>query len=415
MKILIVNESDINGGAARAAFRLHQTFLKHKIDSHMLVQSRYGYNPKVVGPDTRWQKAKVKIRTLLDYFPLLFYKNRTKTHFSLSWISNINMVRRINNFEADIVHLHWINSGMLSIKDISRIKAPIIWTMHDNWPFTGGCHIKWDCDLYKDNCGKCAILKSSSIYDVSRLTYRMKKKHFPRVKNFAMIAPSKWLHELAQESSLLGQVDVSVIPNAIDIDRFRPIDKKISRRLWNFPLDKKIILFGAMNATSDINKGFDILVDALNSFGEENVALVVFGSSGSHSPLSDKYDVHYCGNISDDVSLVALYNSADVMVVPSRQENLSCAIMESLACGTPAVAFKVGGNEDLIEHKLNGYLAEPYESSDLAEGIDWVLNRADNIKLAIHARNKIVEYCDSDTVAIQHYNLYEERLSTQET
>jgi glycosyltransferase involved in cell wall biosynthesis len=406
VKVLIVNESDTKGGAARAALRLHNALMKLGVDSNMLVQNKYGSALNVVGPVSRWQKIKVKMGAFIESLPVTLYRNRTKTHFSSAWLSNSRMVKRINSFNADIVHLHWINSGMLGVSDVNKIHAPVIWTMHDNWLFTGGCHIKWECERYKEHCGECPRLGSSRTNDISRITYQRKKMVLSRMDKLIVTAPSRWLQNLAKESSLLRSHQIMNIPNMIDTDVFKSFDGSLSRKLWNLPTKKKIILFGAINSTNDVNKGYKELVGALLAVNDQNIELVVFGSSNGEISLSDKYNTHFLGHISDDVSLVTLYNSADVVVVPSLQENLSYTIMESLACGTPVVAFDVGGNRDLIDHKVNGYLASPFNTLDLATGIEWVLNNPDKSSLSKRAIEKVLFNYKSGQVGQQYLKLY---------
>ena len=411
MKILIVNKSDIQGGAARAAYRLHKALLENGVDSKMLVQDKISDDYTVIGPTTKVQKAIAKIRPTIDSLPVRLYKNRTKTLFSPSWLGFSGIVDKINKINPDIVHLHWICGGMMTIEDISRIKAPIIWSLHDNWAFTGGCHIKWKCEKYRENCGACPRLGSQKENDLSRRVWRRKQKSFANINNITIVGLSHWLTECSKNSSLLNNRKHITLPNPIDINIFKPFYKDKARELWNLPKDKKLVLFGAMSATSDINKGFKELSDAMEKLTSKDIELVVFGSSKPQNAPDFGFKTHYLGRLHDDVSLVTLYSAVDVMVVPSLQENLSNTIMESLACATPVVAFDVGGNSDMIEHKINGYLAKPFESNDLANGIDWVLNASNYDELCDNARDKVVRGFDSKVVAKKYIKLYEEILN----
>ncbi len=410
MKVLIINTNDIDGGAARAAYRLHRALLNRGIHSQMLVQNKSSDDYTVIGPTTKVQKAIGKLRPILDSLPVRWYKNRTKTLFSPAWLPFSNVVNKINEIKPDIVHLHWICGGMMRVEDICKIKVPIVWSLHDNWAFTGGCHIKWDCEKYKENCGACPRLGSDKQNDLSRKTWNRKQKVFSKLPNITIVGLSKWLAECAKESSLLGDKKIVNLPNPIDTSIFKPFDKEKARELWNLPANKKLILFGAVNATNDINKGFKELSEALRKLQYKDVELVVFGSSKPQNAPDFGFKTHYMGHLYDDVSLIALYSSADVVIVPSLQENLSNVIMESLACGTPVVAFDVGGNSDLIDHKMNGYLAKPFDTADLAFGIEWVLNADNYEELCRNAREKIVREFDSRIVAKKYINLYEEVL-----
>ena len=377
MKVLIVNTHDIQGGAARAANRLHKGLLAHGIDSQMLVQTKSGQDFRVLAPQTKLDKVKAKIRPFIDRIGLSKYKNRTQTLFSRGISGDRNLVDQINALKPDIVHLHWINEGFLSIKDIARIKAPIVWSLHDMWPFTGGCHYDEWCGAFVKGCGRCKVLGSDKANDLSSKVFSVKQKAYANA-NITVVGLSNWLAEEARKSRLFADKPIVNLPNPIDPEEFGPINKIFARQLFGLPADKKLILFGAMSATADPRKGFSQLAGALEQLSSD-YELVVFGSEEPRTPQGFKQKAHYLGMLNDNVSLKALYNAADVMVVPSLQENLSNAIMESLACGTPVVAFDIGGNSDMITHQQNGYLAKPFDANDLATGIAQHITESDKI------------------------------------
>jgi glycosyltransferase involved in cell wall biosynthesis len=415
MKILIVNTFDILGGAARAAYRLHRSLLSAGIDSKMLVQTKKSddYTVIPVYGSSKIGKVFSLIRPTLDQIPLNFYKNRIKTPFSPAWLPFSKVIEKINEINPDVVHLHWIAGSMIKIEDLAKINKPIIWTLHDNWAFTGGCHIKWSCERYTNSCGACPVLGSNKEYDLSKKGWIRKNKVFKKI-NMVIVSPSKWLYDCSKKSSLLKDKMHKVIPNPIDVDLFKPVDKSISRKIWNLSQDKKLIAFGAVSATSDINKGFKELSEALYKIADKkNIELVVFGSSEPKNPPDFGFKTHYLGHLHDDISLTILYNAVDVVVVPSLQENLSNTIMESLACGTPVVAFNVGGNSDMIEHLKNGYLAKPFDIDDLRNGIEWVLNTPNYNELCKNAREKVLREFDSMIIAKKYIELYEEVLENK--
>jgi len=415
MKILIVNTYDILGGAARTAYRLHRSLLSAGIDSKMLVQTKKSddYTVIPVYGDSKIGKAFSLIRPTLDQIPLKFYKNRIKIPFSPAWVPFSKVIEKINEINPDIVHLHWVAVGMIRIEDLPQINKPIVWTLHDEWAFTGGCHYSWNCERFSNSCGACPVLGSDEEYDLSKKVWIRKNKVFKKI-NMVIVCPSKWLYDCSKKSSLLKDKRHKVIPNPIDVDLFKPVDKSISRKIWNLPQDKKLIAFGAISATSDIRKGFKELSKALYKIADKkNIELVVFGSSKPKNPPDFGFKTHYLGHLHDDVSLVTLYSAVDVVVVPSLQENLSNTIMESLACGTPVVAFNVGGNSDMIEHLKNGYLAKPFDTDDLKNGIEWVLNTPNYDELCKNAREKVLREFDSKIVAKRHIELYEEVLENK--
>lgn len=411
MKILIVNTSDIEGGAARAAYRLHNALLTQDVDSQMLVMSKSSDDYTVVGPISKVEKVMTKLRPTLNSIPTKFYKDKTKTPFSPSWLSCSNIVDKINEINPDIVHLHWICGGMMSVEDIARIKAPIVWSLHDMWAFTGGCHYDEECKGYEESCGNCKVLGSSKENDLSRKVFKRKQKAFDSKQDMTIVGLSSWLNECSKSSTLLKDKKHINLPNPIDSNIFKPFDKEKARELWSLPQDKKLVLFGAMGATSDPRKGFDELSDAMKKLKDSNIEFVVFGSSQPENAPDFGFKTHYLGSLADDVSLVTLYSAVDVMVVPSLQENLSNAIMESLACGTPVVGFDIGGNSDMIEHQQNGYLVKPFESEDLAHGIEWVLNATNYDELCLKAREKVVKEFESKVVAKKYSKLYEDILN----
>jgi glycosyltransferase involved in cell wall biosynthesis len=411
MKILIVNLSDIDGGAARAAYRLHKSLLSLHVDSEMLVQDKSSDDFTVIAEISKLRNGFNKLRPTIDSIPIRFFKERTKTLFSPSWFGFSNIVDKINDINPDIVHLHWICGGMMTIEDIARIKAPIVWSLHDMWAFTGGCHYDEECQGYEKECGNCKVLGSDKENDLSRKIYNRKNKTFSKIENMTIVGLSKWLSECAQSSTLLKNKKHINLPNPIDTNIFKPFDKEKARALWSLPQNKKLVLFGAMGATSDTRKGFCELSEALHKLTCKDVEFVVFGSSEPKESQNLGFKTHYLGSLHDDVSLVTLYSAVDVMVVPSLQENLSNAIMESLACGTPVVGFDIGGNSDMIEHEKNGYLAKPFDTDDLANGIEWVLHVSDYDELCHSARQKVLREFDSVVVAKKYIELYKEILS----
>ena len=408
MKIVIVNTSDTFGGAARAAHRLHKSLLHKGVESKMLVQQKISDDYTVdTYPQSVFQKMLAKIRPVIDAFPVRFYKKRTKTLFSPSWLGFNNIVDHINSMNPDVVHLHWINGGMIKIEELAKIKAPIVWTLHDNWAFTGGCHIMWECEKYKVNCGTCPRLGSSKDNDLSRKVFVRKKKTYKKLPQMSIIGLSKWLSECAKESALLKNHQILNLPNPIDTNVYKPLAKKTARELWNLPKNKKLVLFGAMSATSDINKGYKELVEALLLLNDDDIEFVIFGSSEPKDKQSFKFKTHYLGHLNDDVSLVSLYSAVDVMVVPSLQEAFGQTASESMACGTPVVAFGHTGLLDIVEHKKTGYLAKPFDTYDLAAGIEWILNVSYYNELSEYGRNKIVREFDSSIVAVRYIQLYD--------
>ena len=356
MRILHLNTHDIQGGAARAASRLHKGLREMGSDSLMLVQCKKSDDPTVIGPGSKIGKGLALLRPELDSLPLTVYRKRTASIFSIQWIPDFkrDVVERLR---PDIINLHWICDGFLKIETIAKFMRPVVWTLHDSWAFTGGCHIPFECIRYQDSCGCCPQLGSRSPRDISHRVWTRKKEAYRRFQP-ALVAPSRWLAECARTSSLLNNVRIEVIPNGLDLTRFQSFDKLQARQLLNLPPNRHLILFGAMRATEDPNKGFRFLVPALqilhDSGWQEKVEIAIFGSSSYDLKGHRPFACHFLGNLHDDISLALAYAAADVFVAPSIQDNFSNTVLESIACGTPCVAFRAGGMPDMIEHRRNG-------------------------------------------------------------
>jgi glycosyltransferase involved in cell wall biosynthesis len=372
----------------------------------MLVHSKTSDDPTVLVLQDPIYNSLRKYRQKLDTLPVDYYRKKTKNLFSPAWLPFSGIIPQINASDADIVHLHWISGGMLRIEDISRIKKPIVWSLHDMWAFTGGCHYDCECGKYILHCGACPVLGSKKRKDLSYRVFERKIKTFGKIPNLTVVGLSRWLEECAKNSVLFAKKSIVNLPNPIDTQAFKPLERHIARDLLDLPVDKKLVLFWADNSAGDSRKGFTELSDAIRQIKSENVELVMFGSDHRINNLYMGFPTHQLGYLPGDHLLRNVYSAADVMVVPSLQENLSNTIMESLSCGTPVVSFYIGGNSDLIEHQTNGFLAKPFDTADLAEGIDWVLNHPASQELSKNARQSVMENFEAIHVARQYQDLY---------
>lgn len=411
MKICLVNTNDIEGGAARAAYRLHQGLKLIGLDSQMVVQEKFSDDYTVFGANNKLAKGWAKLAPTVDTFPKVFYPQRQKTPFSVQWLPN-NIHKKINDLKPDIVNLHWICGGFIPIQSLSKINAPLVWSLHDMWAFTGGCHYAGDCQGYLKSCGSCPqLLSSNSNGDLSRRIWLQKQRSWKNI-NITIVALSNWLADCVKKSSLFHDLPIKVIPNGLDIEVYKPIEKNLARNLLNLPQDKQLLLFGAMNATSDKRKGFQLLLLALEKLSQtqkDNIELVVFGASQPANPPNLGFKVNYLGTLNDNISMVLAYSASDVFVAPSLEDNLPNTVMESIACGNPCVAFNIGGMPDMIEHLQNGYLAQPFEVNDLVNGINWVLEDQERYrKLCDRSREKAVNEFSLELQAQRYFYLYQE-------
>ncbi|MES2025540.1 MAG: glycosyltransferase family 4 protein [Pseudomonadota bacterium] len=410
MNLLILNTFDSQGGAAIATYRLHSGLRSLGINSHLLVQNKKTDDYSVTGSRTKWQKAIAMLRPYIDKFPSDFYRRREKILFSSAWFPE-KLALAVSKASPDIVHLFWVNGGFLRIETLRKFKQPIVWTLHDMWPFTGGCHYDDECGKFRQSCGDCPLLHSDKDGDLSRRIWTRKQTAWSDVP-MVIVATSHWLADMARSSSLFKDQRIEVIPNGIDTERYKPIDKRTARSAYNLPQDKHLILFSAFGATSDKRKGSQFLVPALEKIAQKGwgtkTELIIIGASEPENPPDLGMKVHYMGQLHDEISQVLLYSAADVVVAPSMQENLSNTVMEALTCGTPVVAFDIGGMPDMIDHKTSGYLAAPFESTDLADGIMWVLeDEGRRNMLSQRARQAAVERYALQTVAHRYSTLYQ--------
>ena len=420
MKVLHISTSDISGGAARAAFRLNKALNKLNVNSKMLVQSKAGDDMNVESiAETKMQKGLAIIRPYYDMLPLKLYKNRQKAPFSVARMG-VNICNNKYAREADLINLHWINGGFLSlknIKELSYLHKPIVWTLHDMWSFTGGCHYSSGCTKYNEKCGQCPILNSSKDRDLTRRIWENKNKFYKNL-NLTIVTCSNWLARCAKDSSLFNDLRGEVIPNSVDINIFKPIKKEIARDILNLPQSKYYILFGAMSATSDKRKGFSYLSKALNKLKsnyselKNKIELIVFGASHSEDIEDLLFKTYFTGKLNDEYSLALCYSASDIFTAPSLEDNLPNTIMESLSCGTPVVAFEIGGIPDMIKHKQNGYLAEYKSVDDLAQGICWILeDKKRLIDFGKKARQKVLDNYTYNIVGNKYLKLYKELLN----
>jgi len=407
MKILIVSASDLDGGASRCAYRLHNGLIDTGVDSHMLVWNKKSHHYAVHGPNKK-QKAINFLQKYSEKKLLSLYKNKIPyANFSPGLISH-QLISRINKIKPDIVNLHWICGASVSLGALGKIRQPIVWSLHDMWPFTGGCHYDYDCQKYTTGCEACPVLGSHKSYDLSKYIFNKKLKTYKRKKDIFLVPSSNWLGEKAAHSVLLQGHPMNVIHTGLNLNIFKPIQQRLARNILNLPQNRKLVLFGSLHGTADERKGFSFVPKTINLLKNHNIDLVLLGDFNP----SDTRDlvhipVHLKGVLHDEETLALLYSAADVILLPSIQENLANICLESLACGTPVVAFDIGGNSDMISHKNNGYLAQPFDAHDMAHGIEWVLECDERWEYISHEARKTAEQkFDAKIIAYQYQQLF---------
>lgn len=410
MKILHISHSDSQGGAARAAYRIHRALIDFGIDSRMWVDSSQTGDWTVSKPSTNIDRAKQLVRKLFARLILNFFESSNPIIHSPSIMSS-NWAKYINESDADVVNLHWVQGEMLSICDIAKINKPIVWTLHDMWAFSGAEHYTED-NLWRDGYSRKNRPSEQSGFDLNRWTWKRKLKHWN--KPFNIVSPSRWLDNCVKQSQIMKGWPSRVIPNPIDGERWKPVNQKEARLLLGLSESVPIMLFGAVGGSEDPRKGFDLLKMALEnlnrnpSFVGLNVELLILGETKPRSETVFGFKVHYLGHLFDEMSLRVAYSAADLVVVPSRQDNLPNVCLESLACGTPLVAFDIGGFSDVITHKKNGYLAKAFDADDLSDGIMWVFqNEGKNaLNLRDAARSKALSEYSTQKISDEYVKVY---------
>jgi glycosyltransferase involved in cell wall biosynthesis len=414
MMVLQFNYSDLFGGAARAAYRLHQALLHFGVESRICVESKKSDDWTVRGAQDKIDKVQVLIRYAFGAAFKNVLKTQSQVLHSPSIMSS-RWLKRLKGFNPDVIHLHWVCGEMLSISQIGRLSGPIVWTLHDMWPFCGAEHYAEDF-RWREGYTPNNRPSYESRLDLNRWVWERKRKNWKRP--FHIVAPSEWLGQCVRESALMKGWPVTVIPNALNTDAWAPIERSLARRLLNLPQDELLVLFGAMGGRQKFIKGFDLLRTALAHLRDQrsDLRLLVFGQGVPQEPDSLRFPVHYMGHLYDDLTIRVLYSAADVMVIPSRQDNLPNTGVESLACGTPVVAFDTCGLPDIVNHLKNGYLARPFDTEDLAAGIQWVLaDSSRHAELSCNARATAVTRFSEEVVIPQYLAVYKKAIIAETT
>ena len=407
MRVLIINTSERTGGAAVAANRLMKALNNHGVKAKMLVRDKDTESLTVVplphSPRLRWQFLWERL--------VIF----CRLHFSRQHLFEVDIanagydITKLPEFqEADVIHLHWVNQGMLSLKGIQKILQsgkPVVWTMHDIWPATALCHVTLGCQHFTSQCGNCRLLPGGgSSHDYSTTIWQRKQRMLAD-ENIYFVACSHWLESEAKRSALLKGQKITSIPNPIDTRIYKRGNKQEARQRLGLPLDKKLILFASQRVTN-VNKGMDYLIEACRQLQISDAAVVILGGHAEEVVSQLSLEAYPLGYVNDEQRIVDVYHAADVFVLPSLSENLPNTIMEAMACGVPCVGFKVGGIPEEIDHRRNGYVAEYRSAEDLARGIRWILAEADYEELSKNAVQKVVQNYSQQSVALKYLDVY---------
>lgn len=417
MKVLLVSTSDKIGGAAIACTRIFNALRKNGVSVKMLVRDKVGDDPDIYTVNTSLFRRAVNFMAFcFERLRILFHLRFSKKNLFQVSLDNWGTYGLLDNplvKEADVINFHWTSQGMVSLGQLAKLAAMgkrMVFTMHDMHSFTGICHYARNCRNFEHGCGNCLFLNGGKdVDDLSRRWFSRKMELIGRSRTM-FVACSQWLADIARTSRLMNGTQVCDIPNPINTDVFRSIDKMTARA--RFGISRKyVVLFGAVNI-ADKRKGFKYLQQALQEMDSkypdfrDNVELLIFGQSDPAMLAGLPYHYTLAGYLKTEAELVSAYSAADVYVTPSLEDNLPNTVMEALSCGTPCVVFQIGGLPQLIDHRQNGYLARYMDSGDLADGIAWVIVADDATSLSHNARKKVEENFSEPVIAIKYRNVY---------
>ena len=418
MKVCLINTSDSGGGAAIACSRLLKA-LRVTIDVNMAVQDKSTTKKGIVSMKHKlFGKLVSEFNFLLERMPfIIFYEKNKSQRFAFSTASTGSDICKDKDIiDASILHLHWVNRGFLSINSLTKLlklKKPVVWTLHDMWAFTGGCHYSGDCNHFLNSCGNCPILRNPRQNDLSKRVWLAKEASYRQNKDMVIVACSEWMASMARKSSLMKNFKIIAIPNPIDTNVYRGLDRKRIRKRWRISEDAQVILFGAANI-NDQRKGIGYLVKAIEILKltpktNRLIEVVFFGKNTQLDISALPFPVKALPLIKSEQELVEVYNLADVFVLPSLEDNLPNMVLEALACSIPVVAFNQGGIPEMIDHQQNGYIADFKSANDLAHGISWVLSQ-ESALLKNNALKKVKTSFSEDIVAKKYIKLYQSLL-----
>ena len=393
------------GGAAKAAFRIHKSFVELGYDAHLLVSHKKSDYPNVVSVvQNHIDRQKEKYQQTIDFLPVFLHKERTTDAWSAAWFSPYNVSQHPLVQSADVILLYWVVGGFLSVQEIGKILAlgkPVFWRLSDMWAFTGGCHYSGSCENYVSGCFDCPQLGIEKYLDLARRQFRHKQNW--DCSHLTILAPSQWVADCAKKSKLFSGFNIKVIGTGVDKSVFKHRNKDSCRQIWNLPTDRKVILFGAVNPFGDSRKGGKELIESLKEYAKkiqksDRPLLIIFGSYQIPSELGAIFDVKALGHLSDEQSLATLYSASDLFIAPSLEDNLPNTVIESLACRTVVVGFRTGGLPELIEDGKNGKLAELGNTTEMGQLIKDCLE----MKFSVEEER----ICDLSTISKNIYSLF---------
>jgi len=348
---------------------------------------------------------RIKNKAVNKTFELISPNYHKHNYFSLN-IFKSKLPQMINDSGADLVHFHWIGTELIAIEQFKLIKIPIIITLHDMWLFNGVCHLNYS-DIIEYLPDRSVLPNNNLLLNkIDNWAINRKLKNWKDI-NFRIICPSHWMDKKLNDSIFKGKFKAKVIPNIIDNDVWYRVDSTIAKKELGLPLDKPILLFGNNNP-STLLKGKFLLDSSLGSLSNNSFVIATFGEKVD---FNSNVDTQSFGKINNDDLLRKLYSASDIVLIPSLLENLPNVALESIACGTPVVAFDTGGLSDIISHRRSGYLAKKFDPSDFACGIKFILRSRNQIDYKSNCLGRLDTYFNKTNIINSHLSLYEDHLN----
>ncbi len=408
MKVLHLSYHEISGGAAIAANRIHNSLLKNKVDSFMLVKNKTSKSDKIITSkkifDTFLDKLNLSFQRKLDKLNSSINESKISKSYNLIPTFKIDIIKKIN---PDIVNLHWIGNNFINLKEISKIQKPIVWTLHDMWPYCGSEHYSFE-NRYIEGYTDLNLKKNNKFisFDFDKMVWSNKKKYLTNKINF--VTTSTWQENNLKKSFLFKNNKQKKIFYPINHETWNKIDKTESRKKLNLPLNKKILLFISERIDNPI-KGFDLIKRILNDKNFQDYYLVVLGRKNKEKFQNINIEYRFFDKIDNDIDfLLAVYSSADLLMAPSSLESFGIVAQEAASCNLPSVAFSETGFEDTISHLKSGYLAKINNIEDFKTGIKWCLDSHNFDTISTSAREIIKNKFNEDSIAIEYINFYKE-------
>lgn len=385
LKILHISKYDNRGGAAKAARSSMLAQRASGYDSQLLAGRKLDAGDHIFGP--AWLGDKVALMRFAGERIPMILSGTPKTETRSIGVFGIRVSEIEKYFRPDIVVLHNID-GLIRLETLKDFTVPIVWRLHDMWAFSGTAHYSGK-DWAQGPGRLLAMMERLDQWTFNR------KRHAINKANISFLSPSKWLADEAAKVFPELSDRIFVVPNGVNTTQFAPLDKLEARNIVGVDPSKFVILFGAVAGKVDARKGFDLLVESLlqipRTTGLEKFQILTFGGDGTDKNVAGIPCVAL-GSISDRAILRAAYSAADMTIVPSREENLSLTVLESLSCGTPVAAFNIGGMPDMIRHGKNGWLVPAFETAKLAETIASVSREPEILKeYRVSAREIVIQ------------------------